>query len=158
MLAAAQPMGQRLRRRPLFVHGAIPNLQGEPDRVETSGGIQASLSGRYATALFELARDAKNLAEVEASLARVQATLDESSDFKTLTTSPLISRAEAGKVDNRHLSLQFAYGLGGHRWTLGYAHQSGDTATPYLTCSRRPMHPFNRRRDDRDMTLRQQSI
>lgn len=42
-------------------------------------------------------------------------------------------RAEAGKVDNRHLSLQFAYGLGGHRWTLGYAHQSGDTATPYLS-------------------------
>ncbi len=66
--------------------------------METSGGIQASLSGRYATALFELARDAKNLAEVEASLARVQAALDESSDFKTLTTSPLISRAEAGKA------------------------------------------------------------
>ena len=30
---------------------------GDDERVEHSGGIQASLSGRYATALFELARD-----------------------------------------------------------------------------------------------------
>ncbi|OWJ91665.1 porin [Pseudomonas sp. A46] len=41
--------------------------------------------------------------------------------------------AEAGKVDNTHLSLQFAYALGGNRWTLGYAHQLGDTATPYIS-------------------------
>jgi hypothetical protein len=41
--------------------------------------------------------------------------------------------ADAGKVDNQHLSLQFAYGLNGHRWTLGYAHQGGDTATPYIS-------------------------
>ncbi|WP_322981496.1 OprD family porin [Pseudomonas sp. C11] len=41
--------------------------------------------------------------------------------------------ADAGKVDNQHLSLQFAYALGGHRWTLGYAHQGGDTATPYIS-------------------------
>ncbi|WP_395502918.1 OprD family porin [Ectopseudomonas mendocina] len=41
--------------------------------------------------------------------------------------------ADAGKVDNQHLSLQFAYALSGHRWTLGYAHQGGDTATPYIS-------------------------
>lgn len=41
--------------------------------------------------------------------------------------------ADAGKVDNQHLSLQFAYGLGGNRFTLGYAHQLGDTATPYIS-------------------------
>jgi hypothetical protein len=41
--------------------------------------------------------------------------------------------ADAGKVDNQHLSLQFAYGLNGHRWTLGYANQDGDTATPYIS-------------------------
>jgi F-type H+-transporting ATPase subunit delta len=67
--------------------------------VENSGGIQASLSGRYATALFELARDSKTLPQVEASLATVAQALAESADFKALTSSPLIARgAAAGAV------------------------------------------------------------
>lgn len=66
--------------------------------MENSGGIQASLSGRYATALFELARDSKALPTVEASLATVQQALDESADFKALTTSPLIARGPAAKA------------------------------------------------------------
>src|SRR5206468_147444 len=74
----------------------------EKNRVETSGGntssIQASLSGRYATALFDLARDAKVIDQVEASLATVSSALAESSDFRTLTASPLISRGDAAKA------------------------------------------------------------
>ncbi len=66
--------------------------------MENSGGIQASLSGRYATALFELAREAKAIDKVEASLATLRGALDESVDFKTLTTSPLIGRADAVKA------------------------------------------------------------
>ena len=66
--------------------------------MENSGGIQASLSGRYATALFELARDSKSLATVEVSLGTVRTALNESADFKALTSSPLISRAAAGKA------------------------------------------------------------
>ena len=66
--------------------------------MENSGGIQASLSGRYATALFELARDSKALPKVEASLATVQQALDESADFKALTTSPLIARGPAARA------------------------------------------------------------
>lgn len=66
--------------------------------MENSAGIQASLSGRYATALFELARDSKSLGEVESSLAKVRAALDQSADFKALTTSPLVSRGDAGKA------------------------------------------------------------
>jgi F-type H+-transporting ATPase subunit delta len=66
--------------------------------VENSGGIQASLSGRYATALFGLARDAKAIDTVEASLATVRAALNESADFKTLTSSPLVGRADAVKA------------------------------------------------------------
>ncbi|MBW8911489.1 MAG: F0F1 ATP synthase subunit delta, partial [Sphingomonas sp.] len=41
--------------------------------MENSGGIQASLSGRYATALFGLARDEKQIAAVSASLAKLKA-------------------------------------------------------------------------------------
>jgi len=66
--------------------------------VENSGGIQASLSGRYATALFELARDSKTLPQVEASLATVRQALDESADFRTLATSPLIGRDAAARA------------------------------------------------------------
>lgn len=64
--------------------------------MESTGGIQASLSGRYATALFELARDAKTIDTVEASLATVRNALDQSSDFAALTTSPVIGRGAAG--------------------------------------------------------------
>jgi F-type H+-transporting ATPase subunit delta len=63
--------------------------------VETSGGIQASLSGRYATALFELARDAKTIDTVEASLANVRAALEQSDEFARLVASPLVSRKDA---------------------------------------------------------------
>ncbi len=66
--------------------------------MENSAGIQASLSGRYATALFELARDSKALAKVEDSLATVAQALAESADFKALTASPLVSRGNAAKA------------------------------------------------------------
>ncbi len=66
--------------------------------MEHSGGIQASLSGRYATALFELARDSKTLDAVGASLATLKQALAESADLKTVTTSPLIGRADQGKA------------------------------------------------------------
>jgi F-type H+-transporting ATPase subunit delta len=74
----------------------------EANRVESSSGnqgssIQASLGGRYATALFELARDAKAIQAVESSLNVVRDAIAQSADFKALTTSPLISRTDAGK-------------------------------------------------------------
>ena len=63
--------------------------------MDNSGGIQASLAGRYATALFELARDEKQLEAVGASLASLRRALADSDDFRALTTSPVISRGEA---------------------------------------------------------------
>jgi F-type H+-transporting ATPase subunit delta len=66
--------------------------------VETSGGIRASLAGRYASALFDLARDQKQIESVGRSLdALSQAQLD-SKDFAELISSPLVSRDEAGKA------------------------------------------------------------
>jgi F-type H+-transporting ATPase subunit delta len=66
--------------------------------VDISGGIQASLAGRYAIALFELAREEKKLDEVAASLAAVKQALAESDDLRALTTSPLIGRDEAERA------------------------------------------------------------
>ena len=66
--------------------------------MDNSGGIQASLAGRYATALFELARDQKQLETVEASLAHLRSTMSESEDFRALVTSPIITREEATRT------------------------------------------------------------
>nr|WP_199860420.1 F0F1 ATP synthase subunit delta [Sphingomonas sp. CFBP 8760] len=66
--------------------------------VETAGGIQASLGGRYAVALFDLARDAKTIDAVEASLTAVRDALGQSDDLRRLTTSPLVGRGVAVKT------------------------------------------------------------
>jgi F-type H+-transporting ATPase subunit delta len=66
--------------------------------VEISGGIQASLSGRYAMALFDLAREAKQVDAVSASLATLKAALADSADLRLLTASPAVSREAAGRA------------------------------------------------------------
>jgi F-type H+-transporting ATPase subunit delta len=63
--------------------------------VDISGGIQASLAGRYAIALFELANEQKQLDAVGESLAALKQALADSEDFRALTTSPLIGREQA---------------------------------------------------------------
>ena len=50
------------------------------------------VSGRYATALFELADDEKQLDAVAADLASIGAMVDESADLQRLIRSPVISR------------------------------------------------------------------
>jgi len=67
-------------------------------RVETSGGIRASLAGRYATALFDLARDQRQIESVGKSLEALSQALVDSKDFAELIESPLVSRGEAGKA------------------------------------------------------------
>ncbi len=66
--------------------------------MEISGGIQASLAGRYATALFELARDERQLEAVGTSLAALNDGLRQSDALRELTTSPLIGRDDALKA------------------------------------------------------------
>jgi F-type H+-transporting ATPase subunit delta len=66
--------------------------------VETSGGIRASLAGRYASALFDLARDQRQIDAVGRSLDALNQALLDSRDFAELIASPLVSREEAGKA------------------------------------------------------------
>jgi len=66
--------------------------------VETSGGIRASLAGRYASALFDLARDQRQIESVGNSLEALSQALVDSKDFNELVTSPLMSREQAGKA------------------------------------------------------------
>ena len=66
--------------------------------METSGGIRASLAGRYASALFDLARDGRQIESVGNSLDALAQALLDSREFSELVSSPLVSREEAGKA------------------------------------------------------------
>ena len=66
--------------------------------MENSGGIQASLAGRYATALFGLARDEKQIDAVGRSLDTLEQAMSESPDFRALVTSPMVGRGEASRT------------------------------------------------------------
>src|SRR5437764_8900663 len=67
-------------------------------RVDNSGGIRASLAGRYASALSDLARDQRRIESVGNSLDGLSQALLDSKDFAELVSSPLVSRDEAGKA------------------------------------------------------------
>ena len=66
--------------------------------METSGGIQASLAGRYASALFGLARDERQIDAVGRSLDALASALADSREFAELVASPLVSRKDAAKA------------------------------------------------------------
>ena len=58
----------------------------------------SGVSGRYATALFELARDEKSVDAVSADLATFDAMLAESDDLKRLVRSPVFSADSQSKA------------------------------------------------------------
>lgn len=66
--------------------------------MENSGGIKASLQGRYASALFDLASENGSVTAVEGDLERIEAALRESEDFAALIRNPQVSRTEAART------------------------------------------------------------
>ncbi len=70
--------------------------------MEISAGIQASLAGRYASALFDLATENGpvdgSVTAVESDLEKLEAALAGSSDLAALTTNPKVSRGAAEKT------------------------------------------------------------
>ena len=60
--------------------------------MEISAGIQASLAGRYAVALFELAAEDGVVSAVESDLDKLSAALDQSPELASLPTNPQLGR------------------------------------------------------------------
>jgi len=56
------------------------------------------LAGRYATALFELADEAKALDTVASDLSRIRALIEGSADMARIVRSPVFSRDEQGRA------------------------------------------------------------
>ena len=66
--------------------------------MELSAGIQASLSGRYASALFDLASEAGTVSAVEGDLETLAEALRESAELRALIRNPEVSREALGRV------------------------------------------------------------
>ncbi len=62
------------------------------DDVSEPASISSGIAARYATALFELAKETSALAALEADTDALTAALSTSADFGTLISSPVISR------------------------------------------------------------------
>ncbi len=63
--------------------------------MENSGGITASLQGRYASALYELASEKKAVAAVESDLAQLGEALSGSAELSALIRNPRVTRDAA---------------------------------------------------------------
>ncbi len=108
LLGARQPMGAcgaKPRSAPRFSprfssHWGRGNFQfWSFSRVETSGGIRASLAGRYASALFDLARDQRQIDSVGRSLDALSQALRRFEGFRRAgRPARWSSREEAGKA------------------------------------------------------------
>jgi F-type H+-transporting ATPase subunit delta len=66
--------------------------------VELSAGIKASLAGRYASALFDLASEAGTVSAVESDLDKLAEALAESGELRALIRNPEVSREQIGRV------------------------------------------------------------
>jgi F-type H+-transporting ATPase subunit delta len=66
--------------------------------VDVSAGIKASLAGRYASALFELASEAGTVTAVEGDLDTLERALRESPELRSLIRNPEVSREALGRV------------------------------------------------------------
>jgi F-type H+-transporting ATPase subunit delta len=66
--------------------------------VATNDTIVEGVAGRYAAALFDLAKESSKVSEVEADLTKFQSLLDMSDDLKNLVRSPVIATEDQSKA------------------------------------------------------------
>lgn len=60
--------------------------------------ISSGIAGRYATAVFELAREAKGLTALEKDVEALDAALAASADLRTVISSPVYTRDDQGRA------------------------------------------------------------
>jgi F-type H+-transporting ATPase subunit delta len=66
--------------------------------VASSATLTSGVAGRYATALFEIARDSKALDKLEADVAAFEAALAESPELREMLASPVFTREDQGRA------------------------------------------------------------
>ncbi|MBY8976059.1 F0F1 ATP synthase subunit delta [Rhodobacteraceae bacterium NNCM2] len=86
------------RRRRLGTSAGARRTLTKRFDVSASSTLTSSAAGRYATALFELAKEEGQLDSVEADLNSLSEALGESADLKHLISSPIHTRDEQGRA------------------------------------------------------------
>jgi F-type H+-transporting ATPase subunit delta len=76
--------------------------------------MMATMAGRYAAALFELAKDQRQLDEVERDLGTLSQMLDQSGDLRRVVLSPVITTDDQAKAFNAILAKVGVAGLVGN--------------------------------------------
>jgi F-type H+-transporting ATPase subunit delta len=66
--------------------------------VSETASISTGIAGRYATAVFELAREQKDLSVLERDVDALEGALDDSADLRDLINSPVYSREAQGRA------------------------------------------------------------
>lgn len=88
----------RFGREPFATLATPPSGKREPSRVENSAGITASLQGRYANALFDLASEQGFVTAVETDLDSLGAAIAATPDLAALIRNPRVSRTDAARA------------------------------------------------------------
>ena len=63
-----------------------------------SSSLTSGVAGRYATALFEIAKESKSLDKVEADILALEAALAESPELRHMLSSPVFTREDQGRA------------------------------------------------------------
>ena len=82
----------------LNVYFGVPPFGTNIERVDVSEptSISSGIAARYATAIFDLAKDESGLATLEKNVAELSAALEASPELNDLINSPVYSREEQG--------------------------------------------------------------
>ena len=71
-------------------------MKREGGHVSETSSISTGIASRYATAVFELAKEGTELDALEHDIDTIEVTLNDSSDFRALINSPIYSRSAQG--------------------------------------------------------------
>jgi len=74
------------------------NISKRAFNVATDETMTASVAGRYASALFDLAKEQGSIAAIEGELAKFDGMLQDSADLRAMVRSPVLSSADQGKA------------------------------------------------------------
>jgi F-type H+-transporting ATPase subunit delta len=66
--------------------------------VSSSASLTSGVAGRYATALFELAKESKDIDKVESDVLALDGALAESADLRDMIASPVFTREDQSRA------------------------------------------------------------
>ena len=96
ILGGARPGGSEPRPDDRLCAGHVAAKDNGRGDVSEPASISTGIASRYATAIFELAKEGNALAALETDIATLDAALKDSAEFRDVIASPIYSRDDQG--------------------------------------------------------------